>query len=174
LANSKVAYAAVAVAVIALAVALISTTTLVSAPSPVEIENEKRTIYINLIEPKGGTNVKDEPYPATELPAGKEGTPGGLAIKEPDETGRWQVSAYVFDPSTVVVYQGDEVTLNFFGINGKEHSIHIDEYIKHHFTIHRGELVSKTFVASEPGIFKMHCQEHEPNMVGQLVVLPRA
>ena len=173
MADSKVAYAAIAVSVIALVVAFISTTTLDSTPSPVQIENEKRTIYINLVEPKGGTNVKDEPYPATELPAGKEGTPGGLAIKEPDETGRWQVSAYVFDPSTVVVNQGDEVTLNFFGINGKEHSIHIDEYIEHHFTIHRGELVSKTFVASEPGIFKMHCQEHEPNMVGQLIVLPR-
>jgi plastocyanin len=170
---SPITIAAIAMAIIALAVTLSFNLEPDSSTVPISVQGEQRTIYINLIEPKGGTNVKNEPYPATELPAGKEGTPGGLAIKEPDETGRWQVSAYVFDPSTVVVYQGDEVTLNFFGINGKEHSIHIDEYIKHHFTIHRGELVSKTFVASEPGIFKMHCQEHEPNMVGQLIVLPR-
>ena len=167
-----IAIAAIAISLVALALSF-SSNDISDSPNSILVQGEKRTIHINLIEPKGGTNVKDEPYPATELPAGKEGTPGGLAIKEPDETGRWQVSAYMFEPSTIVVNQGDEVTLNFFGINGKEHSIHIDKYIEHHFTIKRGELVSKNFVASESGIFKIHCQEHEPNMMGQLVVLPR-
>ena len=164
---------AIVISIVALTVALSSSIISDSSSVPISVQGEQRTIYINLIEPKGGTNVEDEPYPATKLPAGKEDTSGGFAIKEPDESGRWQVSAYMFEPSTVVVNQGDEVTLNFFGVNGKEHSIHIDKYIEHHFTIKRGELISKNFVASESGIFKIHCQEHEPNMVGQLVVLPR-
>jgi hypothetical protein len=167
-----IAIAAIAISIVALTVSLSSASVSESTES-LSVQGEQRTIHINLIEPKGGTNVIDEPYPATDLPAGKEGTPGGLAIKEPDDSGRWQVSAYMFEPSTVVVNQGDEVTLNFFGINGKEHSIHIDKYIEHHFTIKRGELVSKNFIASESGIFKIHCQEHEPNMMGQLVVLPK-
>jgi plastocyanin len=166
-----IAIAAIVISVIALALSF-SSNDISDSTSSISVQGEQRTIYINLIEPKGGTNVEDEPYPATELPAGKEGTPGGFAIKEPDEAGRWQVSAYMFEPSTVVVNQGDDVTLNFFGVNGKEHSIHIDKYIEHHFTMKRGDLVSKNFVASESGIFKIHCQEHEPNMVGQLVVLP--
>ena len=171
--NFPIAIAAIVISVIALALAFSSNNVFDSDANSTLVQSEQRTIYINLIEPKGGTNVKDEPYPATDLPAGKDDTPGGFDIKEPDETGRWQVSAYMFEPSTIVVNQGDEVTLNFFGVNGKEHSIHIDKYIEHHFTMKRGELVSKTFVASESGIFKMHCQEHEPNMVGQLVVLPK-
>ena len=171
--NFPIAIAAIIISIIAISVTFSSSSVFDSGTNSISDQNEQRTIYINLIEPKGGTNVDDEPYPATVLPEGMEGTPGGFGIKEPDDSGRWQVSAYMFEPSTIVVNQGDEVTLNFFGINGKEHSIHIDKYIEHHFTIKRGELVSKNFVASESGIFKMHCQEHEPNMVGQLIVLPR-
>ncbi len=170
---TSIAVAAIAISIIALVLALSSNSGIDSASNPISVQGEQRTIYINLIEPKGGTNVDDEPYPATTLPKGMEGTPGGYGIKEPDDSGRWQVSAYMFEPSTIVVNQGDEVTLNFFGVNGKEHSIHIDKYIENHFTMKRGELVSKTFVASESGIFQIHCQEHEPNMVGQLVVLPK-
>ena len=169
----NIAIAAIVISVIALALTISSTNVFDSASSSISVQGEQRTIYINVIEPKGGTNVSDEPYPATDLPAGKEGTPGGFVIKEPDDSGRWQVSAYMFEPSTVVVNQGDKVTLNFFGINGKEHSIHIEKYLEEHFTLKRGELISKTFDASEPGIFQIHCKEHEPNMVGQLVVLPK-
>ena len=170
---TSIAIAAIVISIIALVLSLSSNSGIDSASNSISVQGEQRTIYINLIEPKGGTNVEDEPYPATDLPEGVEGTPGGFGINEPDDSGRWQVSAYMFEPSTIVVNQGDEVTLNFFGINGKEHSIHIDKYIGNHFKIHRGELVSKTFVAFESGIFQMHCQEHEPNMVGQLIVLPR-
>jgi len=41
-----------------------------STPVPISVQGEQRTIFINLIEPKGGTNVENEPYPATgkEIP----------------------------------------------------------------------------------------------------------
>ena len=46
-------------------------------------------------------------------------------IKQPDQTGRWEVSTYVWMPSQIVVNQGDEVTLEFVGINGAFHPTEI-------------------------------------------------
>ena len=69
------------------------------------------------VEPKGGTTVEKEPFPSGPLPAG-----GGYVIAKPDEkTQRWEVSAYVWLPSQIIVNQGDEVTMEFVGINGATH-----------------------------------------------------
>lgn len=128
---------------------------------------EERVIYIAAIEPKGGTTVDKEPYPPAELPKG-----GGYVKKPPDATGRWEVSVYQFSPATVMVKQGERVTLEIVGINGDKHTVHIDKYVPHHFEVKRGEISRVRFMADTAGIFKIHCKEHEPSMVGNLVVLP--
>src|SRR5512145_2676103 len=69
---------------------------------------EKRYIVLTAVEPKGGATVEKEPFPAEPLPQGP-----GYVLKKPDQTGRWEVSIYVFDPRQILVTEGDEVTLEF-------------------------------------------------------------
>ena len=129
---------------------------------------EERVIHMALIEPKGGVTVDKEPYPTAELPKG-----GGYVKKAPDPSGRWEVSVYQFSPASIVVKQGDRVTLEMIGINGAKHSVHVDKYRPDPVLVKRGEIARIQFTADTPGMFKIHCQEHEPSMEGLLVVLPR-
>src|SRR3990170_3085742 len=76
-----------------------------------------RTFTMAAVEPKGGTTVDKEPFPRDPLPEGK-----GYVLKEPDpKTGRWEVSTYRWEPSQIVVYQGDTVVLEILGVNGDAH-----------------------------------------------------
>jgi plastocyanin len=126
----------------------------------------ERTIYMAAVEPKGGVTVDREAFPARGLPDG-----GGYILKKPDEKGRWEVSTYRWDPGTVVVNQGERVTLEIVGINGNQHSIAIPGYdVKG--MVRRGEVARISFLADKPGLFKIVCASHMPSMQGELVVLP--
>ncbi len=120
------------------------------------------------IEPKGSTTVAKEPFPTASLPPGD-----GYGIKQPDKEGKWEVSTYRWLPGTIVVYQGDDVTLEIIGINGDEHPSVIEGYNKS-FTVRRGEVTKVTFKADKAGVFNIGCGEHQPSMNAQLVVLPRS
>jgi plastocyanin len=124
-----------------------------------------RTIYVAAIEPKGGAHVDHEPYPEKALPPG-----GGYNLKKPDEKGRWEVSTYRWDPGTIVVNQGDRVTLEIVGINGDEHPFTIEGYWISE-VVRRGQITRVTFTADKAGIFKVICRKHAPAMQADLVVL---
>jgi hypothetical protein len=124
----------------------------------------QRTIYMAAVEPSGGADVEREPLPPA-LPPG-----GGYILNEPDETGRWEVATYRWSPGTIVVNQGDEVTLEIVGVNGREHHTEIEGYDLE-FVVRRGELTTATFTADEAGIFNIVCHDHQPSMTAQLVVL---
>jgi plastocyanin len=126
-----------------------------------------RTIYLAAVEPRGSAAVDQESFPSAELPAG-----GGYVLRPPGEDGRWEVSSYRWEPGTVVVQQGDEVTLEILGINGREHPSTVEGYDLA-FTVQRGQLSRVTFTADKAGIFNIVCRTHRPTMTGQLVVLPR-
>ncbi len=127
-----------------------------------------RTVYMAAVEPKGGTGVSQEPFPNPALlPAG-----GGYVLKAPDSTGRWEVSTYQWQPSFIVVNQGEQVTLEIIGINGAEHISSLPPYVEK-FTVKRGQLTKVTFTASRAGIFPIVCVSHQPSMTGYLVVLPK-
>ena len=128
---------------------------------------QSRTVYMAAIEPKGSTGVDKEPFPAQQLPPG-----GGYGLKPPDETGKWVVETYRFDPGTVVVNEGDTVTLEIVGINGATHAISIEGYGVA-TVLKRGKLQRLTFVADKPGIFRIVCVTHQPSMQADLVVLRR-
>ena len=125
-----------------------------------------RTVYMAAIEPKGSAKAPEEPFPSEALPEG-----GGYKLEEPGETGEWVVETYRWLPGTVTVVEGDHVTLEILGINGKSHAATIEGYDKK-FEVKRGELTTVEFDADKPGIFRIVCHTHQPAMTGTLVVLP--
>lgn len=158
--------AVLAVAVLAIIISGYAIASPYLQPTKAEtIKPSKKTIYMSAIEPKGGTTVDKEPYPAKPLPEGK-----GYVIKPPKD-GRWEVSNYRWEPATVVVFKGDEVTLKILGVNGDVHDV-IIEGLGQAFTVKRGEVITVTFTADKVGTFRMICNNHLPTMVGHIVVLP--
>ncbi len=133
-----------------------------SAPAAAPVE---RTIYMAAVEPKGGVTVDKEPFPSAALPEG-----GGYILKEPNADGRWEVETYRFEPGTIVVNQGDVVTLEIVGINGEEHPFTIEGY-NLSGVVKRGQITRVTFTADKAGIFRITCGAHLPTMTADLVVL---
>jgi plastocyanin len=138
-----------------------------AAPIVAQADPVKRFITVAAVEPKGGTNVAQEAFPESTLPAG-----GGYVLKKPDATGRWEVSAYVWMPNQIIVNQGDEVTMEFVGINGATHTTVIKGYDKA-FVVMRGQTTKVTFLADKTGVFPIECAQHRPSMGAELIVLPR-
>jgi plastocyanin len=128
---------------------------------------EKRHIVVTAVEPKGGANVEKEPFPTASLPEG-----GGYVIKKPNDEGRWEVAVYVFEPRQIFVDEGDEVTLEFVGINGSAHPIAIEAYGQS-FELKRGHVHKATFTADKPGRHSIVCSAHLPTMVSELIVAPK-
>ncbi len=128
---------------------------------------QERTIHLAAIEPKGSTSIDSEPFPAKVLPDGD-----GYALKSPDDAGKWVVETYRFTPGTVVVNEGDSVTLEIIGINGREHPFNIEGYDVSG-VVKRGEITRVNFVADKPGLFKLVCEIHTPSMEVDMVVLKR-
>lgn len=128
---------------------------------------ERRHFTVLAVEPRGGTNVSQEPVPSAPLPAG-----GGYVYRAPDATGRWEVSTYVWAPSQIIVRQGDVVVIDFAGINGAIHPTEIGG-LNHSFALRRGEVSRFEFRADAPGVFPIICSTHQPSMRAEIVVLPR-
>ena len=147
------------------AIALISLFAVCGVAVPSDADAMKRTITMAAVELKGGTTVDKTPFPTTSLPEGK-----GYELKPPAEDGRWEVSAYRWEPSQIIVNHGDEVTLEIIGVNGAVHHAVIEGYDLD-FTVKRGELTTVTFVADKPGVFALRCGDHPPSMVGEVIVL---
>jgi plastocyanin len=132
-----------------------------------EAQAAKRSFTIAAVEPKGGATVDKEPFPQAALPEG-----GGYVLRKPDHTGRWEVSTYVWLPSQIIVTEGDEVSLEFIGINGAEHPTTIVGYDKA-LHLKRGHTVKLEFTANKVGTFPIVCAHHKPSMVAELIVLPK-
>lgn len=132
-----------------------------------EAQAAKRSFTIAAVEPKGGATVDKEPFPEKALPEG-----GGYVLRKPDQTGRWEVSTYVWLPSQIIVTQGDEVSLEFIGINGAEHPTTIVGYNKA-LHLKRGHTIKVEFTANKVGTFPIVCAHHKPSMVAELIVLPK-
>ena len=130
-------------------------------------QTPERVIYMAAVEIKGGTQKEKEPYPEASLPSGP-----GYIKTPPNAAGRWEVSTYQWSPGTIVVRQGETVTLEIVGINGDVHPSKIPGIVDS-FTVKRGEITRVTFTASKPGLYPIICTKHLPNMQGTLVVLPK-
>jgi plastocyanin len=78
----------------------------------------------------------------------------------------------VFDPRQIIVDEGDEVTLEFVGINGASHPITIEAYGQT-FELKRGHVNTVTFTADKPGRHSIICSAHLPTMISELIVNPK-
>ena len=130
----------------------------------------KRTIYVAVVEPKGGTGISSEAYPANS-PALTAGP--GYVLRPPDSSGRWEISSYQWQPSFILATEGEDVTLEVVGINGADHQGFIEGISVPAFTVKRGQITAVNFRAARPGFYRLVCTNHLPTMVGFLVVLPR-
>lgn len=132
------------------------------------IPGGSRTIYLTALEYKGSTEVSKEAFPADKLPEG-----GGYGLKSPaGDPPKWEVNSYAWAPASLVVAEGDKVTLKIVGINGAQHVGAIEGHVDK-FTVARGKVTTVGFTAGKPGVYQIICNTHTPNMTGQMVVLPR-
>lgn len=107
-----------------------------------------------------------EKFPNTTLPAGP-----GLVLRPPNKVGAWDVRAFTFAPDQIVVNQGDTVTLHFIGVQGPHHEITVEGVGT--FPLDRGHIHTVSFTADKPGTITYRCHVHPPNMVGEILVLPK-
>ncbi len=107
-----------------------------------------------------------EAFPNTTLPAGP-----GLVLRPPNKVGAWDMRAFTFAPDQIVVNQGDTVTLHFLGVQGPHHVITVEGVGT--FPLDRGQIRTVSFIADKPGSITYLCHVHVPNMVGEILVLPK-
>ncbi len=151
----------------AAALAVVAAFLWADTPSAQTPQTPGRVIYMAAIEPRGGAQQDKEPFPAAPLPAGE-----GYRKTPPDANGRWEVVTYQWSPGTIVVREGETVTLEIIGVNGDIHPSTIPGLVNS-FTVKRGEISRVTFTATKPGLYPITCTKHTPNMQGTLVVLPK-
>ena len=135
----------------------------------VSAREHKRTFTVLAVEPPGTISSDKGPFPAhaTSMVA-----KANLGDRVSERTAASETS-YVWYPRRLIVEEGDEVTIDFAGINGDEHQAAIAAFSRT-FTVKRGEMTRVTFVADKVGIFGYVCSTHQPSMSGELIVLPRS
>ncbi len=148
------------------------------APAPGDAQAKaaepgEQVFHIATVHLDAKTNVKgDAAHPPEPFPETAKSSGGGLIVRPPNEQGDWTVRAFIFQPSQVVVKQGDKVVLNFVGVQGPSHTIAIDGH-NEHITLKRGEMKTVRFVAEQPGTIRFVSVGREPTMQGSVVVLRR-
>ena len=154
----------------------------VKAVSPNQSTNKE--FWINTVHLDGLTNInagvkcdtcpQNGPLHPPEKPPVNSTIPtgGGFRITPPNKVGAWDFRSFTFAPDQIVVNQGDKVTLHFIGVQGAHHVITVDGVDT--FELMRGQIDTVSFVANNPGTINYSCHVHMPNMVGQILVLPKA
>lgn len=136
------------------------------------------TIFMSAIEIKGGTSAdKLAPPPVNpkDLSKGYDfKAPGEADKKDPK---RWEVSSYMFSPSSMAVRQRDTVKLTAFVVNGDEHDVQINDPDGREVIAttkwNRGREYQLSFVAKKLGTYHLTCSDHAPTMAATILVLPR-
>jgi plastocyanin len=146
-------------------------------------QTTNKEFWINTVHFDGMTNInaavkcdtcpQNTPlHPAEQPPINSTiPTGGGIKVTEPNKAGAWDFRSFTFSPAQIVVNQGDKVTLHFVGVQGAHHVVTVDGIGT--FELKRGQINTVSFVASNPGIINYVCHVHLPNMVGQILVLPK-
>jgi plastocyanin len=156
-----------------------ATSTKVVSPS----RSTDKEFWINTVHLDGMTNIhaamkcdtcpQNIPLHPAEQPPANSSVPagGGFRITEPNKAGAWDFRSFTFVPDQIVVNQGDKVTLHFVGVQGVHHVITVDSIGT--FPLMRGQIHTISFIAKSPGIMNYTCHIHTPNMVGQILILPK-
>lgn len=138
----------------------------------------KHTIFVSLIEVKGGTSV-DKLQPPSQSP---QDLSKGYAFKGPgtadkNSPQRWEVSSYMVAPGYMTIRQGDEVELTAFVVNGDQHEVWVNApdgtTVVSKAIWQRGREYQVRFVADKSGPYKLLCSDHAPSMTATFLALPR-
>jgi plastocyanin len=158
-----------------------------SASNPVIVDPSQTTnkeFWINTVHLDGATSLhaavanplsaQNTPLHPAEVPPANSTIPtgGGFRLVLPNKVGAWDFRSFTFAPDQIVINQGDKVTLHFIGVLGVHHIITVDGVGT--FALHRGEIHTVSFIANNPGTINFFCSLHLPNMVGQILVLPKS
>jgi plastocyanin len=147
-------------------------------------QSSNKEFWINTVHLDGMTNLnaakfcdtcsQNTPLHPAEKPPVNSTIPtgGGFRITQPNKVGAWDFRSFTFAPDQIVVNQGDKVTLHFVGVQGVHHVITVDGIGS--FTLLRGQIHTVSFTANNPGTINYYCHVHMPNMVGQILVLPKS
>ncbi|MGA8912010.1 MAG: hypothetical protein WB443_04030 [Nitrososphaeraceae archaeon] len=147
-------------------------------------QSTNKEFWINTVHLDGMTNLnaakfcdtcsQNTPLHPAEKPPVNSTIPtgGGFRITQPNRVGAWDFRSFTFAPDQIVVNQGDKVTLHFVGIQGVHHVITVDGIGS--FTLLRGQIHTVSFTANNSGTINYYCHIHMPNMVGQILVLPKS
>jgi len=147
-------------------------------------QSTSKEFWINTVHLDGLTNInagvkcdtcpQNGPLHPAEKPPVNSTIPtgGGFRITEPNKVGAWDFRSFTFSPDQIVVNQGDKVTLHFIGVQGAHHVIDVQGIDT--FELMRGQIHTVSFTANNPGTITYICHVHLPNMVGQILVLPKA
>jgi plastocyanin len=147
-------------------------------------QSTNKEFWINTVHLDGMTNVhpgvkcdtcpQNIPLHPAEQPPANSTIPvgGGFRITQPNKVGAWDFRSFTFSLPQIVVNQGDKVTLHFIGVQGAHHVINVEGVDT--FELMRGQIHTVSFVANNPGTITYICHVHLPNMVGQILVLPKA
>jgi plastocyanin len=136
-------------------------------------QTAQKDFYIVTVHVDGKTSTQGdgshppEPFPGQALPSG-----GGIVAKAPDAQGEWSMRAFVFEPSQVIVYQGDQINLHFLGVQGPSHTIAVDGQAEP-LVVKRGEMKTVSVLADKVGSIGFRAVNRQPTMHGQVLVLPR-
>jgi hypothetical protein len=161
-----------------------STSNVTSFKTIVPNQTTNKEFWINTVHFDGLTNInagvkcdtcpQNTPlHPAEQPPVNSTiPTGGGFKIIEPNKAGAWDFRSFAFAPAQIVVNQGDKVTLHFIGVQGAYHVITVDGIGT--FELKRGQINTVSFIANNPGIINYVCHVHAPNMVGQIMILPKS
>ena len=161
-----------------------STSNVTSFKTIVPNQTTNKEFWINTVHFDGLTNInagvkcdtcpQNTPlHPAEQPPVNSTiPTGGGFKIIEPNKAGAWDFRSFAFAPAQIVVNQGDKVTLHFIGVQGAHHVITVDGIGT--FELKRGQINTVSFIANNPGIINYVCHVHAPNMVGQIMILPKS
>ncbi len=133
------------------------------------------TFDVSVIEIKGATDGISAPEvdPASLSDGYRFKPPGEY---DADNLDKWQVSTYMFTPASIVVAQGDKVTLRTFVINGDKHTTWLEapdgSTAGSEIVMNRGREYKFEFTADQAGYYTLHCDEHDPTMSATILVLP--
>ena len=147
-------------------------------------KSTNKEFWINTVHYDGLTNInagvkcdtcsQNTPLHPAEKPPLNSTIPtgGGFRLLEPNKVGAWDFKSFAFSPSQIIVNQGDKVTLHFIGVQGAHHVITVDGIGT--FSLNRGQIHTVSFIAISLGTINYTCHLHMPNMVGQILVLPKS
>lgn len=145
-------------------------------------QSTNKTFWISTVHFDGSTSLQaggacgnctqnTPPHPAEKFPNATLPAGPGLVLRPPNKVGAWDMRSFTFAPDQIVVNQGDMVTLHFLGVQGPHHVITVEGVGT--FPLDRGHIHTVSFSADKPGTITYWCHIHMPNMVGQILVLPK-